>query len=892
MSWSMRWVFLLGWCFYGWIGADQDGAGPPRSFKILTAEAGIYAVDFDALVKAGLAEKDLASHGLAMTQEGKAVPIWVADGGDGRLGPGDRIEFRGEVLAGPSSYYHEYSNFNVYVLTIDAEMPARMKPAPAAARWLADGVDDSAERTRYRADLHMEIDTVLGRFRHQREEQESWYWHKMACTDKQPFIQTISLEDLRADEGESLTLSVDFRGWSTQGRRKKEGALKDHVVHLYLNGSLLLTEEWDGNESYRITRKGIPISRFKVGENLISLRVPYREKKEGGKSMVLVDVVLLNWIELDYPKSSIADPERQSHFLLPDLEETRGPLHLKSANHGLVIYGEHGSRSPCAPKSGGPNLAPGLLAFELLPGESSFYTVAARLLKKPDAVIPMVESDLKSPARGADYIMVVHPHLADAIRPLAEFHRSRGLRVRVVDVFDIYNSFNHGIFHPRALKDFFEFAYHNWPGPAPHFILLVGDASWDTKNSKVVDQNYPDWSFYARHQTAFIKNGSTFYENSDLNNRNLVPTWNYYMYEGHSASDNQFACVEGDDFYPDMAIGRFPVTKPEEVSIIVKKTMAYASDPQVGPWRRNILWITNEEKRFQVWTDNLAGELSQKGFTAQKVYPESKEKSNQQHTRRILDALNEGQNLVYFYGHGGRYIWRTGPPDYRKNHDLFTLADLDKLQSTKRLSVILSFTCYSAPFDHPGADSIGEKFLRLPEKGAVAFLGASWRNSPNIKMNRAFMDAFSEPIPVGDAMVAAKSGLRQRVIVETYNLMGDPAIPLRPLPRNIELKHRLMAEKNEILVSGELESGIDGQGILDWIAKDGSLIHSQGFQAHGKQIRVSLKVLDWQLAEAHGLQCYIWDDQTKREASGFLALTKAEKSENVAPKQGSSGAHD
>ena len=44
--------------------------------------------------------------------------------------------------------------------------------------------------------------------------------------------------------------------------------------------------------------------------------------------------------------------------------------------------------------------------------------------------------------------------------------------------------------------------------------------------------------------------------------------------------------------------------------------------------------------------------------------------------------------------------------------------------------MVLSMTCYSAPFDHPSADSIGEKFLRVPGKGAVAVLAASWRNAP------------------------------------------------------------------------------------------------------------------------------------------------------------------
>jgi len=86
---------------------------------------------------------------------------------------------------------------------------------------------------------------------------------------------------------------------------------------------------------------------------------------------------------------------------------------------------------------------------------------------------------------------------------------------------------------------------------------------------------------------------------------------------------------------------------------------------------------------------------------------------------------------VVFNGHGGRYIWRTGWPDLTKNHDLFTLDDLDNLQPTTRLPVVLSLTCYSAPFDHPLADSIGEKLLRIKEafptlKFITTHLGA-WR---------------------------------------------------------------------------------------------------------------------------------------------------------------------
>ena len=133
---------------------------------------------------------------------------------------------------------------------------------------------------------------------------------------------------------------------------------------------------------------------------------------------------------------------------------------------------------------------------------------------------------------------------------------------------------------------------------------------------------------------------------------------------------------------------------------------------------------------------------------------------------------------MHFYGHGGRYIWRTGPPDLRKNHDLFTLEDLDELQAHDRLPVVLSMTCYSAPFDHPNADSIGEKLLRMPDRGAVAVLAASWRNSPTRRMSELLLEELVQAATVGEAIMLAKRRSEHRDFQYQYNLLGDPAIPL------------------------------------------------------------------------------------------------------------------
>jgi hypothetical protein len=87
-------------------------------------------------------------------------------------------------------------------------------------------------------------------------------------------------------------------------------------------------------------------------------------------------------------------------------------------------------------------------------------------------------------------------------------------------------------------------------------------------------------------------------------------------------------------------------------------------------------------------------------------------------------------------------------------------------------------TCYSAPFDHPTADSIGEKFLRLPDRGAIAVLAASWRSDPNPGFSEALVGELLAGGTIGEAIQRAKRTQLSAAPIELYNLLGDPALPL------------------------------------------------------------------------------------------------------------------
>lgn len=771
-SLASRALLTLGLLAVAGLAAPAAAYEPPQRFKILTEQAGVYRLTYEALEAAGL--RPGTDEPFALLNRDRAVPIWRRDA-DGRFGPGDEILFRAEHLLGEHSYHHDHSRYNVYFLVAGADGPAlrTIDPPPltgAPPRATLGGVE------------HFEEDVLLMRFggtAEGRRAADAWFWERLTQIDPKPFRLPLELGDY--DPEGDLRLRIALRGWSRPfGRRQAE--VPDHVVEVTLNGQPIGATEWHSQEEHLLEISSIDPEIVRRGRSFLEIRVP--ERTPPGEEEPMIDVVLLNWVELEYARRGGLGDRGQETLDIVEHDRRVVVTHT-AASSRVLAFGDGTLHRPASTADGTEH---GFLVPT--PAPERLVVVLNDDYLEPVAVLPDVLTDLRATTRRADYLMIAHPSLLEAVEPLAAFHRRRGLAVEVVNVFDIYDEFNHGIVHPRAIRDFVAFTREHWRPPGPRFVLLVGDASWDVKNEQPDPRNYADWTYVPGEVRKGRSNRMTPYDEEAPLDRNLIPTWKYYGAQGHAASDNYFVAVEGDDHLPDLAIGRFAVVTPDEVSAVVHKTIRYMSSALAGPWSRSILWITNESPSFQQRSDALAEEMGARGFTAQKIYPSTEDADNSEHQAALLAALDHGQLLVHFLGHGGRYIWRTGPPDYRKNHDLFTLDHLDRLTPSDRLPVVLSMTCYSAPFDHPAADSIGEKFVRLADRGAVAVFAASWRNSPSADLSRFLLEEIVDRPTLGEAIVAAKRRTERRDLVETYNLLGDPALELQ-LPSHAGGKREL-----------------------------------------------------------------------------------------------------
>jgi hypothetical protein len=890
-------------------------AGSPSVFKIYIEHDGVYEIPFHRLAVAGLVES-LPSAGIGLRNFGEPVPIWIEDGDDGHFDPGDRILFMGEALRGEYSHFDPYSRFNCFVLDFFDHAPWIGLSQPSA-------IGLSGEPGPLLAQHHLESDRVMARFRSGRDEpDENWYWARISVSDRMPFIQELALEGLsRASqkrpqkpfiahapsetdrEGENrgsdrlwkigfevgsvsnlepsppmpVRIRLGLRGWSNP-RHRERSAMPHHEVLVSFNKEPVSRAIWNGKGHY-IHEVEIPTAQFLEGDNELALKVPKRRYPESGD--LLIDVVLLNWIELEYQHTPRLLDE-QLRLRLADSATDRTVKIAAEDGGPIDLYLPGGVRL---------SAADGVVEAVIADDVTEFSVLRPNAAAAVTDVVADRPSNLASGDRQVDYIMITHRSLREGTERLAELHRSRGLSVEVVDVQDVYDEFNFGMVHPRAIKDFLQHAFLTRRAPAPRFVLLVGDASWDFKNITADDSKYADWTYRPGEKRRFVKNSSTPYaEGTELNHRNLVPTSSYQTFEGHAASDTWFVCFDDGDTLPDMAIGRLPVVTEAELHGIIDKTIEFAAAPPVGPWRRNLLLIANESAVSQRRSDLIAETFGQLGFVPTRIYPHPSEPANEHHTRRIIEILDDGVYAVHFIGHGGRYIWRTGPPDLEKNHDLFTLEHLDQLVDNPRLPVVLSLTCYSAPFDHPTADSIGEKLIRIPGRGAIAVFAASWRNSPSPNMGELLLSELTIPgNTIGEAIQRAKAGFgSDEMLVQTYNLLGDPAVPVGA-PAHLRSISVDETERS-LTIHVEMQEPVGvGSLVADWVAEDGSSLGEDLFDVSGSHFSVSVErgVLEDRGSPA-GIRVYVWDEERRIDGIGWVDLSAGERPEDPAMSDGES----
>ncbi len=325
------------------------------------------------------------------------------------------------------------------------------------------------------------------------------------------------------------------------------------------------------------------------------------------------------------------------------------------------------------------------------------------------------------------YLIIIDDAFYDEIQPLANFKEYLDFDVKITKTSEIPGGSN-----KESITNYIEDAYYNWNNP-PVFILLVGDT-----------QQIPTFTGSAS------------------------PT----------ATDLYYVAIDGNDYFPDINIGRFPASEEIHVETMVEKTLYY----EIGNFTSNdwikkasfmasteYHWISEETHNFVI--DNY---LNPSNYSCDKLYSYRYGAT----TQDIHDAVNDGRSLVVFSGHGIASGWTDGPP--------FDRSDVKDLMNENMYPFVCSHACYTNSFDQ--IECFGETWLREEDKAAFAFWGSSaktyWDEDDILEkgMFQAWWDDGLEWIGGMTDMALLylfenySGGGFTKYYFEVYNIIGDPSV--------------------------------------------------------------------------------------------------------------------
>lgn len=772
----------------------------PR-YRISVTDSGMYSITAQDLVDAGANLETIVPRTLTLTNKGKQIPIFVRGEGDKRLDPTDVIIFYGERQHGKTSYIDPYSDENIYWLSWGAGPGIRM-----GTKTPLPNTSNTQSYHRFLTRAHIEKDLQFRRFRNvnltesqtytefsqgllQRQfhltelpplPNDSWFWSQLTAPALKTF--TFNLPGV-SNTALPTTASVSLHGRSNTA----------HNCTIWLNDKIEFGEaHWDGETEYQIQNQNVPQSFFNEGRNTIRITNPANPD-------VPIDIILLNWLQIDYWRDFKAEADVLPFAITPFRDETGAvssifEVELKNfTTPDIEIYGIDGTRyvglSALVDEDVPGTYRVFFRSSQIRPKDASdptiqYIALTANQFRKPKISVD-TPSDLRSTHNAADYIIITHNHFIQDVQPLADYRAQQGLRTKVVDVQNIYDEFNHGILNPEAIREFLDYAYHNWQPPAPTYVFLIGDTNIDIKNEP-----------------------------------NFVPTMQVQIPGyGSGASDHQFVTFRGEDSFPDMLIGRMPANNRVDLRIFIERTINYETSSPVGSWHKRLLMLAGSDIRFHWQTTQLISHNQLSGrYETERIYaPHTDEPILSVDSvltpigRRVIDGFNDGASIINYIGHGGGGRWASSR--------MLDFADPEQnLTNISQLPLVISMTCYTGSFDG-NKNCLAEELLRSENGGAVAVIGSTSIGllDGDFYLNAEIFDVIfnQQMYNFGAILAQAKTQFlintpRFLDLAEVFSLFGDPATNLKIPSNTIQVTADIRAEQGRNASQGDTLLTVSG----------------------------------------------------------------------------------
>lgn len=310
--------------------------------------------------------------------------------------------------------------------------------------------------------------------------------------------------------------------------------------------------------------------------------------------------------------------------------------------------------------------------------------------------------------------------------------------------------------NPDPIKNYIANAYRTWQYPPTH-VLLVGDHGYVP--IKLVSYDY------------------TF------------------------ANDGYFVEIEGNDFLPEMLIGRIPSKSDYSLQVVTTKIRNYERTPYTTntDWFKRGIVTSNRAYASQIETKRWVARLmlSEGGFTQVDTLMSNNPCTMSLTT--ITNTINAGRSYLNYRGEGWSDGWWASCYPMKTN-------DVSSLNNGQMLTFVTSIGCGVAMFNATGGNCFGEQWLEIGTptavRGAVAFVGptsnthTTYNNRIDkgiyVGLMREGMDSPGQALLRGKLYMYNVFGTDPWVEYHyrVFCTLGDPATHIwKDVPRAVTINH-------------------------------------------------------------------------------------------------------
>jgi hypothetical protein len=360
---------------------------------------------------------------------------------------------------------------------------------------------------------------------------------------------------------------------------------------------------------------------------------------------------------------------------------------------------------------------------------------------------------------GREMMLCIMPDEFEAsFQVYADWKRQSGTDIHISTFTDIgANASN-----PEIIKTHITDAYFNWDYP-PTYVLIVGDNG--VFPLKTI--TYPDYSF---------------------------------------AYEDFFVEIDGNDFFPDVMIGRFTNQGDYRMRVMINKFQLYEQNPYIADtsWFKHGVCCSNNAYESQVETKRFAAQMMREEghfHTVDTMMSDGNSwGSGCTYTiNDVLNTINGGISYLNYRGEG----WSNG---WNSNCSAVHTGDLSGLAVTQMFPFVTNIGCGVAMFNTGGGNCFGEEWVQKgtisEPKGAVAFVGptSNTHTTYNNKIDKGiYQGMFKEGLRTpGQALNRGRLYLYAvygtdpwvEYHYRVYCILGDPSIKIwKEVPKAVNVTH-------------------------------------------------------------------------------------------------------